>query len=153
MLVWGGGWFGVEEGDLCRFGGEVRRVEKHQYNGAKIRLFKSSSKLHTLPLSLSLLVVHCPLWEIRVVLPVSAVFWYVRTIVRLTVFGIYNALTHVDACDCTRGLYEHRESLPCRTGDSNPRLYCSWLFSRTFYHLSYPHSDPGCESPQTQETV
>ena len=27
--------------------------------------------------------------------------------------------------------------IPCRTGDSNPRQYCAWLFSRTLYQLSY----------------
>ena len=28
--------------------------------------------------------------------------------------------------------------IPCRTGDSNPRQYCAWHFSRTLYQLSYP---------------
>ena len=28
--------------------------------------------------------------------------------------------------------------IPCRTGDSNPRQYCTWLFNRTLYQLSYP---------------
>ena len=28
--------------------------------------------------------------------------------------------------------------IPCRTGDSNPRHYCAWIFSLTFYPLSYP---------------
>ena len=27
---------------------------------------------------------------------------------------------------------------PCHIGDSNPRQYCTWLFSRTLYPLSYP---------------
>ena len=27
--------------------------------------------------------------------------------------------------------------IPCRTGDSNPRQYCAWLFSRTLYQMSY----------------
>ena len=58
--------------------------------------------------------------------------------------------TDVDACDSTRGLYGTdavRESdalevyserkIPCRNGDSNKRQYCAWLFSRTFYQLSY----------------
>ena len=31
-----------------------------------------------------------------------------------------------------------RRKIPCRTGDSNPRQYCAWLFSRTLYPLSYP---------------
>ena len=29
--------------------------------------------------------------------------------------------------------------IPRSTGDSNPRQYCAWLFSRTHYPLSYPH--------------
>ena len=29
------------------------------------------------------------------------------------------------------------EKIPCRTGDSNPRQYCAWLFSRTLYQLSF----------------
>ena len=29
------------------------------------------------------------------------------------------------------------KKIPCRTGDSNPRQYCSWLLSRTLYPLSY----------------
>ena len=32
-----------------------------------------------------------------------SVFSYVRTIVRLTMLGIYNAHIDVDRCDCTRG--------------------------------------------------
>ena len=30
--------------------------------------------------------------------------------------------------------------IPCRTGDSNPHQHCAWLFSRTLYQLSYPHT-------------
>ena len=51
--------------------------------------------------------------------------------------GIVDVRTHVDAGDCTRGLYGHRkrvctesrlwETIPCRTRDSNPRQYCTWL--------------------------
>ena len=26
----------------------------------------------------------------------------------------------------------------CRTGESNPRQYCAWLFGPTLYKLSYP---------------
>ena len=66
----------------------------------------------------------------------------------LAVFEIFNVHTDVDACDCTRGLYGHRtrvsagswlweRKIPCRTGDSNPRLYCARLFSRTLYQLNY----------------
>ena len=29
--------------------------------------------------------------------------------------------------------------IPCCTGDSNPRQYCTWLFSQTLYQLSYFH--------------
>ena len=27
--------------------------------------------------------------------------------------------------------------IPCRTGDSNLRQYCTWIFNRTLYQLSY----------------
>ena len=30
-----------------------------------------------------------------------------------------------------------RKKIPRRTGDSNPRQYCAWLFSRTLYQLNY----------------
>ena len=30
-----------------------------------------------------------------------------------------------------------RKMISCRTGDSNPRQYCAWLFSRILYPLSY----------------
>ena len=61
--------------------------------------------------------------------------------------GIFNVRTDVEAYDCTRGLCGHRKSLhwkltgrkiPCRCWDSNPRQYCTWLFSRTLYQLSCP---------------
>ena len=43
--------------------------------------------------------------------------------VLLLVFGILNVYTDVDACDCIRDLYEHRErKILCYTWDSNPRL-------------------------------
>ena len=29
-------------------------------------------------------------------------------------------------------------SIPCRTGDSNPRQYCVWIFDPTLPPLSYP---------------
>ena len=56
--------------------------------------------------------------------------------------GIFNVCTAVDACNCTWELYADtvRESalkvdsgggIPCRTGDSNPRQYCAWLFRGT----------------------
>ena len=31
--------------------------------------------------------------------------------VQLAMFGIFNTLTDVDACDCTQGLYRHCKSL------------------------------------------
>ena len=50
----------------------------------------------------------------------------------------------------TRGLYGHRKrvctesglwgekkQIPYRTGELNPRQYCTWLSSRTLYQLSY----------------
>ena len=67
--------------------------------------------------------------------------------VRLPVFGIFNLHTDLNACDCTRGLYGHLKrvcteswfwkKIPCRTGDSNPRQYYTWLFSRTLYPVRY----------------
>ena len=74
----------------------------------------------------------------------------VQTRVWLPAFGNFNVSTDVDACDCTRRLCGHRKrvcigsncgrKIPCRIGDSNPRQYCAWLFSRTLYQLSHcPH--------------
>ena len=80
-------------------------------------------------------------------LSVRVAFSCVQTMVWLPVFQfeIVNVRTDVVACDRTRGLYEHRALelvtgrwIVCRTGDSNPRQYCAWLFSRTLYQLSYP---------------
>ena len=42
-------------------------------------------------------------------LPVCVVFSYVQTMTWLPVFGIFNVRTAVDACDCTRGPYGHRQ--------------------------------------------
>ena len=42
-------------------------------------------------------------------LSVCAVFSCVQTMVWLPVLGIFNVRTDVDACDCTTGLYRHRE--------------------------------------------
>ena len=88
-------------------------------------------------------------------LSVCAVFPCVRTVVWLPVFGIFNVHTDVDACDCTRGLYGHRErvcteSWPWEKNplphDSNPRQYCgAWCFSRTLYQLNYPCPCRGIE--------
>ena len=92
----------------------------------------------------------------RTVLPIPismcAVFSRVQIMVWLPLFGIFNVRTDVEACDCTRGLYGHREEslhwkvtgrkIPCRIGDWNQRQYCAWLFSWTLYQLSY--SRPLC---------
>ena len=80
-----------------------------------------------------------------------AAFSCVQTVVRLPLFGICNVRSDVDACDYTRELYGHHQRVcteswlweknkkqPCRTGDSNPRQYCVWLFCRTLYQVSYP---------------
>ena len=98
---------------------------------------------------------HCLLREFRVTLqgvqqpqeqrypflPVCAVFSRVHTMVWVSVSGIFDVHTDVDACDCTRGLYGHRTKVCTKvdsgrnissTGDSNPRQYCTLLFRRTF---------------------
>ena len=79
-------------------------------------------------------------YYIYIFLSVWAVFPCVQTMVWLTVFGIFNVPTDVDACDSTRGLYGHRQrvsteiwlwgKISCRTGGSNPCQYCAWLFNR-----------------------
>ena len=66
----------------------------------------------------------------------------------LALFGIFNVrkmLMHVTAhggCrDTVRETTPEADSgrkMPCRTGDSNASQYCSWLFSRSFYQMSYP---------------
>ena len=59
-------------------------------------------------------------------------------------------LTDVDACDCIRGLYEHRKRVctetrlweklknPCRSGESNPRQYYAWPIGTTLFHFPAP---------------
>ena len=84
-------------------------------------------------------------------LSVCAVFSCVQTMAWLPVFGSFNVHTHVEACNCTRGLYWHRKrvctgswdadsgrKIPCCTGDSNLHQYHAWLFSRRLYQLSCP---------------
>ena len=73
-------------------------------------------------------------------LPVCAVISCVQTMVWLPVFGIVNVRKGVtDACDTAHGdcMDIVRESalevdcgrkIPCRTGDSNPRQYCTLAF-------------------------
>ena len=61
----------------------------------------------------------------------------------LPVFGNFNIGTADDVCDCTQGCTDtvkepaleadSGRKIPCRTGDSNPRRYCT----RTLYPLSY----------------
>ena len=80
-------------------------------------------------------------------LPACVVFSCVRTMVWLPVFGIFNVHTDVDACDCTRELYGHRkrvctgsylwEKNPLPHRGLEPASVSCWLFSRTFYPLSY----------------
>ena len=55
-------------------------------------------------------------------LSVCAVCLCVQTMLWLPVFGIFNVLTDVDACDCTRGLYRHCKSLHWKLalGEKNP---------------------------------
>ena len=60
-------------------------------------------------------------------------------------FNVRKMLMHVAAHGgCTDTVRETTpevdsgRKIPCRTGDSNPSQYCSWLFSRTFCQLSYP---------------
>ena len=99
---------------------------------------------------------HCPLPEIRVALPgkvqqpqeqrylflsVCAVFSCVQTMVRLPVFGglkcahiLMHAIAHGGCTDTERESalkVDSGRKIPCRTGDSNPRQYCAWLFNRT----------------------
>ena len=40
--------------------------------------------------------------------------------------------------------------IPCRTGDSNPRQYCAWIFNRTLYPLSY-HPLPFEEGSRSEQ--
>ena len=74
-------------------------------------------------------------------LPVCAVSSCVQTMVWLPVFGFFNVRTDVDACDCTRGLYGHRQKvgtgkltgrkISCRTGTRTRVTIIVWLFGRT----------------------
>ena len=80
-------------------------------------------------------------------LSVCITFLCSQTMVWLLVFGIFNPHADVKACNCTRRLYRHcmrvctgswlREKNPCHTRDSNLRQFCSWLFNRTLFQLSY----------------
>ena len=88
-----------------------------------------------LTLSLSVLVLHCPVGEIWVAqqlqeqnypfLPVCVVFSFVQTIVWRPVFGIFNVDTDVDAWNCTRGLHGHRKRVctGSRLWEKNPLWY------------------------------
>ena len=48
------------------------------------------------------------------------VFSCVQTMAWLPVFGIFNVHADVDACDCTQGLYRHRESALEADRQKNP---------------------------------
>ena len=85
-----------------------------------------------------------------------------KTMVWLPVSAVFNVRTLAGARDCTHeaggggggggggvGGRKHAvcvsalkvgsgRKVPCRTGDSNPRQYGFWRFSRTLYQVSYP---------------
>ena len=83
------------------------------------------------------LILHCPLWKIRVALlsygtaaaraalpfptSVCGVLAGVQTMVWLPALGSFNARTDADAYDCT----------------SNPRRYCAFVCNGTLYQLNY----------------
>ena len=91
-------------------------------------------------------------------LSMCTVFSCVQTMVWLkadVLFGVFNVRTDVDVCDSTQGgctdtvresapEIDSGEKIPCRTGDSNPRQHCAWLFSLALYQLRYHRSrSPG----------
>ena len=65
----------------------------------------------------------------------------------MSVFGIFNVHSHVDACNCTWKLYGTvRESavkadsgrkIHCCAGESNSRHYHAWLFVPMLYQMSH----------------
>ena len=75
-------------------------------------------------------------------LPVCAVFTCVRTMAWLPVFGLFNVRTDVDTCDCTRGLYGHRERVCSenRLWEKNP-LSRGGLEPASVLRLAFPESD------------
>ena len=60
----------------------------------------------------------------------------------LPVFGIFKVpqvlINAIAFGGCSNTVRDSGRKKTCRTGDSNPRQYCVWLFSRTLYQLSYP---------------
>ena len=52
------------------------------------------------------------------------------------------AIAHGGCTDTVResALEVDWRKIPCRTGDSNLRQYCAWVFSRTLYPLSHPRT-------------
>ena len=53
---------------------------------------------------------------------------------------LMHAIAHGVCTDTVREsalVVDSGRKIPCRTGDSNPRQYCAWLFSRTLYQLNY----------------
>ena len=53
---------------------------------------------------------------------------------------LMHAIAHGGCTDTVRESalkVDSGRKIPCRTGDSNPRQYCAWLFSQTLYQLRY----------------
>ena len=126
--------------------GEIYHCSAHC---CKIRLNYDGSHVLERLIWHILFLLHCPLQEIRVpFLPVCSSSMCPNW--QCCGCHCWGFLTcaHVDECDCTRGLYRHRkrgrtgswlwEKTFLPHGDSNPRQYCAWLFSRTFYQRSCP---------------
>ena len=92
-----------------------------------------------------------PLQEIRspylATAVMCAVFLSVQTMVWLSVFGIVNVRTDVDAFDCTGGCtnterkstqkVDSGRKIPCRTRESTRSQYCAWLSCPAFYQLTH----------------
>ena len=71
--------------------------------------------------------------------------WYGRQCLRFLtcVQMLMHAIAHGGCTDTVRQSaleVDSGRTIPCLTGDSNPHQYCVWLFSRTLYQLSYPHT-------------
>ena len=65
---------------------------------------------------------------------VCALFSCVQTMVWLPVLGIFEVVTDVDVLEADSG-----RKISQHTRDSNPCQTATWLFSQTFYQLSYRH--------------
>ena len=66
-------------------------------------------------------------------LPVFWVFHVADMLMRAIALGGCTDTVRDSALEVVSG-----RKIPCLTGDSNPRQYCAWLFSRKLYQLSYP---------------